>query len=298
MVWGTIIAFYLFLAGLSAGAFLTSSYVSRKYPQATTIKKVGRFISPVAMGIGLILLILDAEAGMKHPLRFVYLLTNFKSVMTIGTYFIAVFMSIGLYFAVMEYLKKETSVIVEYIGMVFAVGTAMYTGFLIGVVNAVPLWNTAILPVLFVVSALSAGIAATMLVSSLVNGKQVSKVKSIKKIHLSLLLLEVFLIFTMFLITSSSSDVAASSVASLLTGDYKLLFWIGLVLIGLTIPIITESLEIFQESKMKSSMVGLEVAATGSHSITSTLIVESFVLVGGFLLRYLILLAAIPVTFI
>ncbi|PLR82212.1 hypothetical protein CVD25_08625 [Bacillus canaveralius] len=181
MVWGTIIAAYLFLAGLSAGAFLTSSYVSRKYPEAVTIRIVGRMISPALMGVGLLLLILDAEAGIKHPLRFIYLLTNFNSVMTIGTYFISIFMMISLYFALMEILKKNTIKLFEYAGVLFAVATAIYTGFLIGVISAVPLWNTAILPILFVVSGVSTGIAATMLVSSVINKHEVHKVASVKK---------------------------------------------------------------------------------------------------------------------
>jgi len=106
MVWGTIIAAYLFLAGLSAGAFLTSSYAARKYPEAVTVRIVGRLISPVLMGIGFLLLIVDAEAGLKNPLKFIYLFTNFNSVMTIGTYFISFFMVAAAFIALMEILKR------------------------------------------------------------------------------------------------------------------------------------------------------------------------------------------------
>lgn len=298
MVWGTIIALYLFLAGVSAGAFLMSSYVSRKYPKAHIVRKTGRFISPVVMAIGLLLLILDAEAGLKHPFRFIYLLTNFKSVMTIGTYFIGMFMMVGMYFAVMEYMKKEANKMIEYVGIFLAIGTAMYTGFLIGIVHSVPLWNTTILPFLFVVSALSAGIAATILASSIINRQEVSQMIAVKKIHLILLFAEILLLFTMLLITSSTNEVAASSVALLLTGKYTWLFWIGLVIIGLVIPIVLESLEIFQHGKIHKTKAGLEMAASGAPRILSTLMTEGSVLIGGFLLRYLLLAAAIPVAFL
>lgn len=298
MVWGTIIAAYLFLAGLSAGAFLTSSYAARKYPNAVAVRVVGRIISPILMGIGLLLLIFDAEAGLKDPLRFIYLFTNFRSIMTIGTYFISFFMIAAAYMALMELLKKETSKIVEYIGMVFAVGTAIYTGFLIGVVGTVPLWNTAILPILFVVSAFSTGIAATMLVSVFFDKKAVGKMVSVKKIHLSLMVLEVFLLFTMFFITASGNKSAAASVSNLLTGEYSLTFWLGLITIGLVLPIIIEALELLNTNKLTHSPAGLEVAASGSHSIYGTIFTESFVLIGGFILRFLLLAAAVQIPFL
>lgn len=298
MVWGTIIAAYLFLAGLSAGAFLTSSYVSRKYPEAAAVRVVGRLISPVLMGIGLLLLIVDAEAGLKHPLRFIYLFTNFNSVMTIGTYFISFFMMAAAFIALMEILKKDTNKWVEYVGIVFAAATAIYTGFLIGVIGTVPLWNTAILPILFVVSALSTGIAGTMLVSALVDKKVVHHVIGVKKIHLSLLVAEVFLIFTMFLVTSSTNESAAQSVSMLVSGEYSLLFWVGLMSIGLFLPIVIESLELYSARKLSHSQAGMEVAATGSHSILGTLVTESAVLAGGFILRFLLLAAAVPIIFL
>lgn len=298
MVWGTIIAAYLFLAGLSAGAFLTSSYISRKYPKAVTVRMTGRIISPVLMGIGLLLLIVDAEAGLKNPLRFIYLFTNLNSVMTIGTYFISFFMLAAFYVALMELLKKDVNKWVEYVGIVFAIGTAIYTGFLIGVIATVPLWNTAILPILFVVSALSTGIAGTLLVSGIVNKQVVHQVISVKKIHLSLLAVEVFLIFTMFLITSTSNEAAAESVSSLISGEYSMIFWIALIAVGLLLPIIIESLELINARKMSQTIEGLQVAAAGSHSIAGTLITETSVLIGGFTLRYLLLAAAVPIAFL
>lgn len=298
MAWGIIIALYLFLAGLSAGAFLTSSYVARKYPDLTVIRKTGRFIAPVLMGVGLLLLIIDAEAGLHDPLRFIYLLTNFQSVMTIGTYFISFFMVASLYVALMEFLKKDVNKIIEYVGIAFGVGTAIYTGFLIGVVSTVPLWNTAILPILFVVSAFSTGVAVTMFSAAFFDRKGVHQVISVKKIHLGLLITEVFLIFTMFLITSSSSEVAAQSVTSIVSGEFSMLFWLGLVVVGLLVPITIELLELLSHNKETHSPDALKVAATGNTGIAGTLIAEGSVLAGGFILRYLVLAAALPIAFL
>lgn len=293
MVWGTKIAAYLFLAGLSAGAFITSTYVCRKYPDAKTVRFIGRLISPILMAIGLLLLIIDAEAGFKHPLRFMNLYTNFHSVMTIGTYIITVFMLLSLYVAILELMKKDVSKIVEYTGDVFAIATAIYTGFLIGVVGSVPFWNTSVLPVLFVVSAMSTGIAGTLLVSSFMNKQEVFQLISVKKIHLTLLIIELILVFTLLLITSNANEAASESVAMLLTGKYSTLFWFGLIVVGLLIPTVIEIMELMNGKKANT----LKGESTSTNFLGS-LISETFVVIGGFILRFLVLAAAVPVSFI
>lgn len=164
MVWGSMIAWYLFLAGASAGAFLTSAFVEAKYPDSVKMRVAGRIISPIFLGIGLLMLMLDAEAGLHNPLRFFYLIMNPGSVMTLGVYFICVFMPVSIAAALLEVLRRPVPKWLTWTGIVSAFCVAAYTGFLLGVVSAYPLWNNAILPVLFVVSALSAGLAATSLV--------------------------------------------------------------------------------------------------------------------------------------
>lgn len=300
MAWGTLIAAYLFLAGLGAGAFLTSSYVQRKYPEAVTVRFVGRVISPILMGISLLLLVVDAEAGLKNPLRFIYLFTNFNSVMTIGSYIVSFFMLAAAYVALLELMKKEVNKTMEYIGIVLAIAVAIYTGFLIGVVQSVPLWNTAILPILFVVSAISTGIAGTLLISCIVNKEIVHQLISVKKIHLALLGLEVFLIFTMFLVTASANEAAAKSITLLISGEYRVLFWFGLVAIGLLLPIVIESIELVRKRGTSAfTKANREIAVTAqTYRMLPTVITETSVLVGGFILRFLILAAAVPIAFI
>jgi formate-dependent nitrite reductase membrane component NrfD len=89
-----------------------------------------------------------------------------------------------------------------------------------------------------------------MLVSAIFDKNVVHHVLSLKKIHLTLLITEVFLIFTMFLITSSTNESAAKSVSMLVTGEYRTLFWLGLVAAGLIIPILFEALELFNSKKL------------------------------------------------
>ena len=102
-----MIAWYLFLAGASAGAFLTSTFVEAKYPESVKMRVAGRIIAPIFVGIGLLMLMLDAEAGLHNPLRFFWLISNPGSVMTLGVYFICVYMPVALAVAVLEILKKR-----------------------------------------------------------------------------------------------------------------------------------------------------------------------------------------------
>ena len=142
MAWGMMIAWYLFLAGVSAGSYLTAYYIQRKYPHAEIIYKTGYILAPVLLGIGLLLLVFDAEAGLRNPLRFIYLFKNIKgSMMTDGTYFISIFFIIGVYQVWAIYKNKSLRTWVSKLGVVMAFATAACTGLLIGVVKAVPLWN-------------------------------------------------------------------------------------------------------------------------------------------------------------
>ncbi len=288
MVWGPMIAWYLFLAGASAGAFLTSAFVEVKYPESVKMRVAGRIIAPIFLGIGLVMLMLDAEAGLHNPLRFFWLIANPGSVMTLGVYFICVFMPVALVSALLEVLKKPVPKWLTWVGIVFAFAVAAYTGILLGVVKAFPLWNNAVLPILFVVSALSAGLAATSLVGLLVDRERFEQMWLIKKSHVILSAIEMVVLATMLVIVSAGSVEGAASVYSLVAGQYAPAFWGGIVLLGLVAPFIIEGYPVFITKRVETSMTSMVVSVIG----------EAGVLVGGFMLRLLVVLSALPVLYL
>ena len=288
MVWGPMIAWYLFLAGASAGAFLTSAFVEVKYPESVKMRVAGRIIAPIFLGIGLVMLMLDAEAGLHNPLRFFWLIANPGSVMTLGVYFICVFMPVALVSALLEVLKKPVPKWLTWVGIVFAFAVAAYTGFLLGVVKAFPLWNNAVLPILFVVSALSAGLAAASLVGLLVDRERFEQMWLIKKSHVILSAIEMVVLATMLVIVSAGSVEGAASVYSLVAGQYAPAFWGGIVLLGLVAPFIIEGYPVFITKRVETSMTSMVVSVIG----------EAGVLVGGFMLRLLVVLSALPVLYL
>ena len=64
-IWGAIIAWYLFLAGLGGGAFATAVFVRYRHPDCKRLMRVGRLIAPIVVIIGLCLLMFDAAAGLR-----------------------------------------------------------------------------------------------------------------------------------------------------------------------------------------------------------------------------------------
>ncbi len=283
-IWGAPIAWYLFLAGLGGGAYITSAFLRWRHPEAQGMRRAGHFIAPVAVAIGLVLLMVDAEAGLHNPLRFALLLTNFGSVMTWGVVFLSVFMVIALATAVLDIMKKKTPGWIELAGAVMALCVAVYTGALLGVCKTFPLWNNALLPVLFMVSALSAGAASVLLVAVFRHADEFNKAGVLKKFHFCLPIVETLLVASLCFITAFNSTAGFESVMSLVAGEWAVWFWLGLVLPpALETWLLFFSSKEFEESKK-------------AHLISAAS--DAGVLVGGFMLRYLVVMAAVPVTFV
>ena len=288
-IWGAPIAWYLFLAGLGGGAYITSAFLRWRHPEAQGMRRVGHFIAPVAVAIGLVLLMVDAEAGLHNPLRFALLLTNFGSVMTWGVVFLSVFMVIALATAVLDIMKKKTPGWIELAGAVMALCVAVYTGALLGVCKTFPLWNNALLPVLFMVSALSAGAASVLLVAVFRHADEFNKAGVLKKFHFCLPIIETLLVASLCFITAFNSTAGFESVMSLVAGEWAVWFWLGLVFFGLILPTALETWLLFFSSKEFEESKKAHLISAAS---------DAGVLVGGFMLRYLVVMAAVPVTFV
>lgn len=284
--WGTSIAWYLFLAGLAAGAYATSALASFKdFRNTKRLQLIGRIVALVVLAVGLVLLMFDASAGMKNPGRFFYLVSNPTSVMSWGVVILAIFGVIIIVTLIIMLLKKAVPVWLDAIGLLLAFCTAGYTGVLIGVVKTYPFWNTALLPVLFVVSAFSAGMAAVFLGSAFFARKEVEGLGVLKRLRLFLPIAETLLIIMLLLVTASANPAAAESVHRLIAGDLALPFWLGLVVIGLAFPFLLE-------------LVTIRVKAGSTGAAAIDVAGGAGVLVGGFLLRYLIIFAAVPLVFV
>ena len=137
-------------------------------------------------------------------------------------------------------------------------------------------------------SALSAGLAATSLVGLVTDRERFEHMWLIKKSHVILSAIEMVVLFTMLVIVSAGSFEGAASVSSLIAGQYAPAFWGGIVILGLVAPFCIEGYPVFIAKRVETSTTSLVVSLIG----------EAGVLVGGFLLRLLVILAALPVLFL
>lgn len=296
-IWGAPIAMYLFLAGLGAGAFVAATAAGRMAPQAKRTVRAGRVIALGAVAVGLVLLMVDAKGGFLHPWRFALLLGNVQSVMTWGVVFLAALVVIAAVVVVRDLLKKSVPFGLEATGCGFAIAVAMYTGVLLGVVKTFPLWNSAVLPFLFLVSAMSTGVCAVFLFARLVCPNEVEKLAFLEHVHGWLPWVETVLVVALLFFVGLSSEAGAASVAALLTGQWALVFWLGFVVVGLALPLVLHLAQGRVGAGVRDAC-GAEVhgvcpqvesgRACGAVSDVATI-------VGGFLLRYLVVMAALPV---
>ncbi len=140
-------------------------------------------------------------------------------------------------------------------------------------VNGIPLWNTALLPILYVVSGLWGGAEVTLGIAlgsgGIVAGRAVEEWIRILLIGY-LLLVPVYLMSVRY--TSSTGQV---SVGYMLQSQWSALFWIGVVILGMIIPLV---------AVINSMLTDLEAISTAFlyGAILSGLI-------GDLAMRYLIL---------
>src|SRR5512142_2570519 len=134
-VWGPLIAWYLFLAGMGAGAYMVAWGASVLGSKYNALVKPGVLLAAPLVAIGSGLLLLD----LGNPLRF-YLgfLRPQSSMISVGILIITVFIVLGLVHLAALVLPqvKLSAKALRWLGginAVFAVGTALYTGLLLGV---------------------------------------------------------------------------------------------------------------------------------------------------------------------
>jgi polysulfide reductase chain C len=282
--WGWLIITYLFLAGAGAGAFLAAAAAKLLAPDwPEPISKIGSLISGPLVAIGTLCLVLDLEAGLWQPWRQIYLLSNFTSMITWGVLILSAFIPVAmLYAAAMNDLPvvgpfaKRHEGGLRFLGGVLAVLTAGYTGVLIAVIDGMPFWNSPALPLLFLASAVSTGLAITMIGAYLADPAAVKGMGNYSLGHIVFLMAE-FVILTLFLFMSlTTSNESAASAGLLISGSFGSYFWILVVALGIVFPMILSLLEY-----------------AGRGELPKTLVVASefLVLVGGMSLRALIILA-------
>jgi formate-dependent nitrite reductase membrane component NrfD len=167
LVWGPILAGYLFLGGLAGGAYVVGALADLfKGEDYEVLSKSGTLVSLVSIILGLVLLVLDLKRFEVAPLVILNAYRRFPgSILTVGTWIITGFTAISLVTAVLWFLGGNWLVrkLIDVVGIVLGIATAAYTGVLLSFSRGVPFWSSPFLPWLFVVSGVLTGLMMAML---------------------------------------------------------------------------------------------------------------------------------------
>jgi formate-dependent nitrite reductase membrane component NrfD len=274
-MWSWPVIGYLFLAGLGGGAIAVSACIVIFEPEGEhkepflRAARLGAYIGPLPVLVGTFLLVLE----LGRPFRaFNIMLSNLwyqgfnPSPMNWGGWFILLFSVFAVLYllifppwrklfkggrgAALEGLAIKFRGPLAFICAPLAVAMAVYTAILLAAVPSRPLWHTPVLWMLFTVSAMSTGIAAIMLAQTLParrrggvpegGSTQVAEY-ALAGTDVLLILAEIVVIglFIMYAhMTINSMNVAIQVI--LPGGALAREFWIGVVLVGLLIPVLVE----------------------------------------------------------
>ncbi|MHC4712999.1 MAG: NrfD/PsrC family molybdoenzyme membrane anchor subunit [Planctomycetota bacterium] len=287
--WGVPVALDLFLAALGAGAFMLAVMADLAGGRRNRlVSTIGAFIAPWPVICGVLLLVIDL--GVPHrfwemvlrrgeglSLEFPFLMFKVGSTMSIGTWVLTIFVWVSLgYIAVTilaypfrwaGYLKKLVGVI----GLPFALLVTVYTGVLLSATPN-PLWSNWVLPIVFVASAMVTGIASVILILALLRlanlvHEEDARIAGLEKLNSGMIVVQV-LALVVFMILG----IQTAAMRSVVGTGFGALWWGAVIILGLIVPFFYGAV-----AKIRKPEASLVVAA--------------LVLLGGFLLRYVILIA-------
>ena len=269
--WGWTIALFLWLVGLS-GMSLTLNFWLRS-------KKV-LLLACVAGVAGTLLVVSHLTRILNLPFAAINALMegslNFGSWMFLGICLLAILCIATVIesFLVLKNPKCECASGngVAWFNAILGVGATAYSGFLLTQAVGVPLWNTAALPVLWILSGLA---CAFGLVEILESAKKLdvhapATLKTGADIaHIA----EALVLFAFVQSAFSGTPAAVASAETLVSGAGATLFWGGAVVVGIAIPLVM--------NRIGKSLPNLGLI-TGLASIVGALCLRAAILFAGY----------------
>jgi formate-dependent nitrite reductase membrane component NrfD len=254
------IAFYA--GGLGGGLYLVSLYFNSLW---------GMLIS------WLIIAVIKGGTHLMYlgrPTRFWRIITRPQtSWLARGFIFVMLFVGLGAVQMMISYWAPGTAaeVVFKALAGIASFGVALYTGIILKNVKGVPFWNSLLLPVLFVICGVLGGFGLSVVIS--LNGGNINLAAA--ETGSRILLIANALLIVIYLWQASRREaVGKQSVLHQIHGESAPVFWTGVVMMGIVIP--------------------LAIAVSGliTHVVPAVLIVGVICeIAGGMALRYIVLKA-------
>lgn len=257
-VWHFPISLYLFLGGMAAGIIFFASLftIMRREKEFPTTVKSAMLVVVIAISVGLVALMYDlthmfyawqlyTTIRLESPMSWgawVLLIITILSFLWVFSYSNEMFPKWDWKF---DFIKKFQAFITENrrtIAMILlplSVILGIYTGILLSAFNARPLWNNPILGPLFLTSGMSTGAAAIILLS-----KNHFEKHLMTKIDIALIILELGLIIHLLMGMAAGSAVQIEAMQVLVNGEFTVMFFVFVVILGLIFPAMLEGVEL------------------------------------------------------
>ena len=285
-VWGWEIPVYLFLGGLVAGMMAIAGWflLTGRHRNASSALSLLPGLGLVLLSLGMGALFLDLE----HKLYVWRLYTTFEiaSPMSWGAWIlVAVYPALlaTLLLRVPEPLRRRFPPLAALSdelrarpAVVKGIATAdlvlggllgIYTGVLLSALGARPLWNSALLGPLFLASGLSSAAALVHMVA-----RDRAESELLARADNRFLQAEIVLLALLLIGLMSATEVHIRAAGLVLGGPFTAVFWVGVVGLGIVLPLFLQSLAV-------------------GHRIRHTPVAPLLVLAGGLLLRFVIVSA-------
>jgi formate-dependent nitrite reductase membrane component NrfD len=221
---GILIAAAFFCGGIAGGLYLTSLYFNNLW---------GMFIGWLfALGMGLF----DLSHLGNKSIAWRMALRPGSSWISRGFLLVILFVgSAAIQMALTLWAPESAATLFfKVVAGITALGVATYSGFVLSYVNCIKIWNSTIMPVLFIVAGFTGGSAILLVISSATNSSQFVV---IKMFAISVLLLYTVIIALHLWISTYNGPTSRNSVKVIVQNSLAAIFWTIVVFIGIAVPL-------------------------------------------------------------
>ncbi len=276
---GFNIAMYIYLTGVSAGSFILSTLAyGFGMSQYKPLGKVGIVLATTVLIIAPLFLLI--HVGMPYRAWHLFVYLNMASPITWGSFLLILYPINCIIYGYFMFKEKMTLTrIFGLIGIPLAISVHGYTGFILAFGKARALWNTALMPILFLVSAVVSGIALMILVF-IIKGRFFSREKkidrelifSLGKLLAWMIVFDLFLVGCDLIVLSISHSDAQAAAHLILQGEFSFLFLVVENLLGKIVPFILLVVPKFRK-------------------LATVVVASILVVIGIFFMRYIVVVA-------
>lgn len=247
--WGLWVGFYDYLVWLEVGSLLvfTSLFYIANLTDLKPIKSMVLFTGFIVVLMALMIVFLD----LGHPERFWHVLVypDFSSMIAWMVWLHSAYLgvlTIELVLVLFGGASADTPLKwLGYLSLPMGLALIIVSGSIFGVIATRPLWNTASLPLMFLISSLAAGTGLLTLLVVIFwptknDGKYEDVIERLARLTTLLLIVGVFsagiIAFTM-LYQGSGNPTRSQGIQLILTGPFAWSFWVVHILLGVLIPV-------------------------------------------------------------